>query len=120
MIKIQHETLRGDLENIFELNLKVSMHIVYWIVDSCSTQKSSDSYFLFKKFVPKKVSSTKCMDYEWWISKTILLLFKLKWIIIDNLGGALQLLNINIQGITKPALILQLIFQNTTNLKSLY
>ena len=42
MIKIQHETLRGDLENIFELNLKVLMHIVYWIVDSCSTQKSSD------------------------------------------------------------------------------
>ena len=43
MIKIQHETLRGDLENIFELNLKVSMHIVYWL-DSCSssTQKSSD------------------------------------------------------------------------------
>ena len=64
MIKIQHETLRGDLENIFELNLKVSMHIVYWIVDSCSTQKSSDSDFLFNKFVPKKVSSTKCMDYE--------------------------------------------------------
>ena len=40
MIKIQHETLRGDLENIFELNLKVSMHIVCG--DSCSTQKSSD------------------------------------------------------------------------------
>ena len=31
MIKIQHETLRGDLENIFEMNLKVLMHIVYWI-----------------------------------------------------------------------------------------
>ena len=64
MIKIQHETLRGDLENIFELNLKVSMHIVYWIVYSCSTQRQlryiewkGEKIMIFKKLHFPLISS---------------------------------------------------------------